>query len=207
MPEDYACAVVQHVRTGADVDMLLKNFTEADLLLQLSVAPEARRRYDFPYSKHMPSDLLFEGNPYLDSWAYEATAPQHQHSLSFTLRERAIENVQQGDPTAIPPDAYEQPFRAARLADPMLERVDVSRWTTVMSDNILLRKYLGTYFLTPSVLSPVFDKDLFLEGMLSGDIRFTSRLLVNAVLAAGCVRTLVRRESHLIEARSKAASM
>ncbi|KAJ4360832.1 uncharacterized protein N0V89_001399 [Didymosphaeria variabile] len=182
--------MLEHVRAGNDMDILLNNFTGADLLLQLSVVPETGRRYDFPFAKGMPLHLLFEGNTYLDSFVYEAVIPQS--TPSTTRLERAINGINgvnstlQGYPITFRQGAYDKPFRAAKMADPMLEKIDVSKWTSVSSDNRVLRKYLGSYFLNPSVLSPVLHKDLFFEDMITGECRFASKLLVNAVLAAGC---------------------
>lgn len=189
IPGEHAAILLEHVRAGADVDSLLNSFSEADLLLQLSVVPETRRRYDFPYSKQMPAHLLFEGNAYLDSFVYEANFPQQASSL--TPRGMGPNDARQRFPIAFLQDAYDKPFCAATIADPMLEKIDVSQWTAVTSDNQLLRKLLGNYFQIPSVLSPVFHKDLFFEDMITGETRFASKLLVNAVLAAGCVSQLV----------------
>ncbi|KAL1600590.1 hypothetical protein SLS60_006976 [Paraconiothyrium brasiliense] len=199
-PRERAVSMLEHVRAGRHMDHLLNNFTGADLLLQLSVVPETGRRYDFPYAKSMPLHLLFEGNPYLDSFVYEATFPQTPPSTARL--EKAMDGIDGMNgmdgmdgmngahrryPITFSQDAYDKPFQAAAMADPMLDKIDVSKWTSVSSDNRILRKYLGSYFLTPSVLSPVFHKDLFFEDMISGETRFASKLLVNAVLAAGCV--------------------
>ncbi|KAF2449783.1 hypothetical protein P171DRAFT_379973 [Karstenula rhodostoma CBS 690.94] len=184
VPEEHAATMLEHVRAGTDIDNLLNNLIEADLLLQLSVVPEIRRRYDFPYLKDMPAHLLFEGNRYLDSFVYEATFSRS--SSSSTPREKVANDSSRRFLITFPQNAYDKPFRAATIADPMLEKIDISKWTTVTSDNRLLRKYLGSYFQSPSVLSPVFHKDLFLEDMIAGETRFASKLLVNAVLAAGC---------------------
>lgn len=189
-----AATVLERVRAGTEVDHLLNNVSGADLLLQLSVVPETRRRYDFPYSKHMPKHLLFEGNAYLQSSVYEASFSQ----VPWVPKkyEKLVKGPYRGYPISFPSDAYDKPFHAATLADPMLEKIDVSKWTTVTSDNQLLRKFLGTYFQFPSVLSPVFHKDLLLDDMITGRGRFASKLLVNAVLAAGCVSLLPSHGSY-----------
>jgi hypothetical protein len=190
VPEEHAATMLEHVRAGTDVDNLLNNFTEADLLLQLSVVPDTRRRYDFPYSKHMPSHLLFEGNNYLESSVYEATFSQYPSNLA-PPKKTAVNELRPNCLITFPQDAYDKPFRATTVADPMIEKIDISKWTTVASDNRLLQKYLKSYFCNPSVLSPVFHKDLFLEDIFTGETRFASKLLVNAVLAAGCVSQFV----------------
>lgn len=82
---------------------------------------------------------------------------------------------------------YLKPFAAARIADPRLGKVDVARWTTVCTDNDLMRDLLHIYLLSDYQIFPFFHKDYFLDDMLSGSTRFCSSLLVNAVLAHACV--------------------
>lgn len=184
-PATNATTMLENFRAGAELEDLLNTLTEADLTIQLSVVPEIRRRYDFPYYQHMPSHLLFEANTYLDSKIYQATLRTTQSETSVqTLRSTSSH---QSTNIMFPQDAYDKPFRAATLADPILENLDVSKWTTVLSDNQLLRRILGAYFLYPTALSPVLHKDIFFEDMALNGHRFASKLLVNAILASGCV--------------------
>lgn len=79
------------------------------------------------------------------------------------------------------------PYHTVELADPKLESADVAKWTAVTPDNLLLRRLLEIYFIFEFPFHPFFHKDLFLDDLLSGDLRFCSPLLVNAVLAAAWV--------------------
>ena len=54
MSEQDSRAVLDKLRLGADVSTVLRQIKEGDLLLQLSLVPESRRRYEFPYSSTMP---------------------------------------------------------------------------------------------------------------------------------------------------------
>lgn len=193
MPTEHGFAVLEKVRAGMEIDSLLNSFAEADLLLQLSVVPETGRRRDFPYSKQMPEHLLFEGNHYLSSSQYEAAPLPSLSSLS--PGKVGTGKSHQQCPIVFPRDVYEKPFWTATVFDPMLEKIDVCKWTTVTLDNRLLRKYLANYFHAPIAGTQLFQKDLLFEDMIAGETRYASRLLVNAVLAVGCVSQPVQARS------------
>lgn len=82
---------------------------------------------------------------------------------------------------------YETPYHTVQMVEPRLDAVDPSKWTTVISDNVLLRKLLEIYFVHDYPYFTFFHKDFFLDDMATGRTRFCSSLLVNAVLAAACV--------------------
>jgi hypothetical protein len=89
---------------------------------------------------------------------------------------------------------YLKPYHAAELVDPLLD-VSVSSWTSVISDNELLRHLLSAYFIHQHPRFFPFHKDIFLRDMGGGRTRFCSPLLVNAVLAAGaqCCHSISKR--------------
>ena len=80
------------------------------------------------------------------------------------------------------------PYHAAVHEDLRISTADVSYWTSVSSDNSLLRELLDIYFVCEYPFHQFFHKNLFLEDMVQGKTRFCSRALVNAILAAGWVR-------------------
>jgi hypothetical protein len=57
----------------------------------------------------------------------------------------------------------------------------------VSSNDLLLRKLLESYFMFQYPWEFIFQKDYFLEDMVSGSTRFCSPILVNALLAKACV--------------------
>ena len=78
-----------------------------------------------------------------------------------------------------------------------------SEWTSVCKDDGLLRDILTAYFMHEYHTFPVFHLDYFFEDMQSPrtnkrDIRFCSALLVNAVLAYGCVGQYAEREGFML---------
>ncbi|RYP89175.1 hypothetical protein DL770_004547 [Monosporascus sp. CRB-9-2] len=124
----------------------------------------------------MPPFLGNRENPYLQSSLYEKLQTLSPHQILRKESMRDIENESER--------MYFMPYHAAEIVDPRISVVDASYWTTVNSDNTMLRVLLGTYFVSEYQFHPYFDKDLFLEDMVNGRTRFCSALLVNAILAA-----------------------
>lgn len=168
-PEAEANEIFQRIRQGADVESIVRFVQDGDLLMQLAVEPESRYRFEFPISPHMPSALQRRDNPYLDSkiydWAVSRTTDIHE-------------------------SVYLKPYLAAEIVDPRLNAVQPSEWTAVCTDDGLMRKLLGAFFLNEYAwLGSVFQKDYFLDGMISKRHFYCSPLLVNSVLAYACVST------------------
>jgi hypothetical protein len=78
-------------------------------------------------------------------------------------------------------------YHAAELMDPHIPNIQVSKWTSVESDDELLRTLLQAYFFHDYTTYTCSQKDIFLQAMRDGDARFCSPLLVNVVLAEACV--------------------
>ncbi|KAJ6442817.1 Alkaline proteinase [Purpureocillium lavendulum] len=189
MKEEDAHAVLNKLRLGADVSTVLRQIREGDLLLQLSLAPESRRRYEFPYSANMPVYLQTPDNPYYRSPVYGIAVDRGYLSqpgspLAPTEQPSRYQGV------------YVQPYHSATIIDPRLSEVDLTRWTSVTSDNGLMRKLLHAYFLHEYPTFPGLHKDIFLQAALDNDKRLCSPLLVNALLAEAshCFIGLPHRE-------------
>ncbi|OAQ76307.1 C6 transcription factor [Purpureocillium lilacinum] len=176
MSEQDSRAVLDKLRLGADVSTVLRQIKEGDLLLQLSLVPESRRRYEFPYSSTMPAYLQTPDNPYLRSPVY-----------GITIDDRFVP----GPSPSLQPDdrlshcrgVYVQPYHSATIIDDRLSEVELSRWTSVTADNRLMRKMLHAYLLHEYPTFPALHKDIFLQAAIDNDKRFCSPLLVNALLA------------------------
>ncbi|UNI23335.1 hypothetical protein JDV02_009163 [Purpureocillium takamizusanense] len=189
MSEQDSHAVLDKLRLGADVSTVLRQIKEGDLLLQLSLVPESRRRYEFPYSANMPAYLQTPDNPYLRS-------PIH----GFTINDEST----LGQLTSPRPDdrihryhgMYVQPYHSAIIIDDRLAEIELSRWTSVTADNRLMRKMLHAYLLHEYPTFPALNKDIFLQAAIDNDKRFCSPLLVNALLAEAshCFIGLPHRE-------------
>jgi len=188
MSEQDSRAVLDKLRLGADVSTVLRQIKEGDLLLQLSLVPESRRRYEFPYSSTMPAYLQTPDNPYLRSPVY-----------GITIDDRFVP----GPSPSLQPDdrlshyrgVYVQPYHSATIIDDRLSEVELSRWTSVTADNRLMRKILHAYLLHEYPTFPALHKDIFLQAAIDNDKRFCSPLLVNALLAEASVSDPVTRHA------------
>ncbi|KAI1417867.1 hypothetical protein F5Y13DRAFT_32660 [Hypoxylon sp. FL1857] len=174
-PDEETSQVLQRVRTGEDVQTIVKAVQDGDLLLQLSLKPDLRFRYEFPYIREMPSHLNRYPNPYLESTLFKKTGVQSPQSPIYLDSLRDIVDE--------PQKMYLVPYHAVELVDPRISSMSVSCWTAVSSDNPMLRVLLQIYFVFEYPFHPYFHKDFFLEDMLVGSRRFCSPLLVNAILS------------------------
>ncbi|KAH7027228.1 uncharacterized protein B0I36DRAFT_364465 [Microdochium trichocladiopsis] len=179
---DDALSIVQRLRRTGDVSAVLGQAKEADLLLQLSLIPETRRRYDLPTRNDMPEFLLTVDNPYLESLIHETQFKLGSTTSPMPALTQAAANHAAPGSTIV---HYVTPFGSAQLHEPIINELRPSQWTSVLSDDVVLRRLLRSYFLYDYQNYPAFHKDLFLQDMKHGRRRFCSPLLVNAVLAAG----------------------
>jgi hypothetical protein len=134
----------------------------------------------------MPTSLLRRDNPYLEARVFEWRANITPASRRLVLANQARRTE--------PGSTYHKPYHAAELIEPLLGTVTPSQWTTVSSDNVLMRKMLANYFLNDYHVFPSFQKDYFLQDMATGRNGCCSSLLVNMVLALGSVSLASPRE-------------
>lgn len=186
LPEREAQDVLRRIRSGADITTVLSHVRAGNLLLQLAVTPETRFRYEFPYRSQMPDDYI-QDNPYLDSLIFEGSSlfppaqysngPDHHTSNSLNSLESAEYR-----------SLYLKPFHGAQVMDPRLSDARPSFWTTVCSDDRLMRDMIAVFLRCEYQFTMIFHKDYFLEDMAAQRHDFCSSLLVNIVLAYSCVR-------------------
>ncbi|OTB00138.1 hypothetical protein M426DRAFT_324544 [Hypoxylon sp. CI-4A] len=174
--ESESLEILKRIRSGNNVDSIIRHAKDGDLLIQLSLAPESRRRYEFPYLSDMPASILLPDNLYLRSYVFETTfrAPP-SHGFAGDWQRDGF-----GD------ERYLKPYHAAQNVDPSFSDVMVSKWTTVSTDEPLMRRLMNHYVMFQHPWTAGFHMDYFLKDMAAGRTRFCSSLLVNAVLAASC---------------------
>ncbi|KAI1393371.1 uncharacterized protein F4822DRAFT_9754 [Hypoxylon trugodes] len=174
--ETESLEILRRIRTGNNVDSIIRHAKDGDLLIQLSLAPESRRRYEFPYISDMPASIMLPDNLYLRSFVYATTfrAPPSHGFQSESQREGYND------------DRYLKPYHAAQIIEPNFSNINVSKWTTVTSDENILRRLLNSYLYYQHPWTAVFHMDYFIKDMAAGRKRFCSSLLVNSVLAAAC---------------------
>lgn len=178
--ESQVQSVVRHIRQGVEPNAILRQIKEGDVLSQVSLVPQTNLRYDFPFLKDMPVELLQPDNPYLNSLLCDSTL-QRNSPLDQAAKFPTISRLTK------PQSPYLKPYHAATLVEPLLDNVQPSKWTSVSKDDAFLRKLLSAYFFMEYQWLPIFQKDIFLEDMISGGTEFCSKLLVNALLARACV--------------------
>ena len=181
LPQVEADGLFQSLRRGVDPATVLRQVTEGNLLRQGSPLPDTHPRYDFPFATTMPVALQAPGNPYLASLLYESALGKVNLGSGT---DEAFQSQQTAQPYL---QAYLNPYHTAEIIDSNLDAVTTASWTTVISDNGLLRALLHAYFLHDYSTSPVFHKDIFLYAMANDDHRLCSPLLVNAILAQASV--------------------
>ncbi|KJZ79148.1 hypothetical protein HIM_01299 [Hirsutella minnesotensis 3608] len=177
--------VLNRLRSGTDITTILDHVKAGNILIQMAVAPETRFRYSFPYRSEMP-DEYYPNNPYLNSMIYEV-ASLHAADPPSQSAEQRIPSSLEALGSSEYQSLYLKPFHAAMTVEPRLSDVKVSLWTTVCSDDTLMRQLLAALFRCEYQFTAAFHKDLFLEDMAAQRSDFCSPLLVNIVLAYSCV--------------------
>ncbi|KAF1923885.1 uncharacterized protein M421DRAFT_404860 [Didymella exigua CBS 183.55] len=160
-----AINILLRLRAGADPEAVVRQVKDGNLLMQLSLVPETRRRYDLPYITEMPAFLLTPENPY---------KPPSTFYAQLNLQDPGISSC------------YTKPYHAAVVFDALVDKVTISTWTTIISSDELLRQLLRSFFQHAYAEWFPFHKDLFLSDMVANRTQFCSPLLVNAVLANAC---------------------
>ncbi|RNJ53621.1 hypothetical protein D7B24_001633 [Verticillium nonalfalfae] len=174
-PEADVAGVLRRLREGADLDALGAHIRDGDLLLQMAVRPDLVYTYTFPYAKHMPAALTQDASiPYIKSLLYQNTAGLLAHPQDARLGDQDWHRV------------YRIPFHAVELVDRRVEAIRGSAWTSVTVADSVVRRLLGVFFILQHPFYTFFDKDIFLEDLVSERHRFCSPLLFHAVMAEAC---------------------
>ncbi|KAL8339053.1 hypothetical protein RB601_006007 [Gaeumannomyces tritici] len=198
-PEHEVSPIVSRIRSGEQAVSVVRLVKDGDLLLQLRLDPAAAPFcFQFPLVSAMPSFLLdLKTNPYINSILYHQTLGEEGQRIDCAQGTQGTESgsatpeSSEGRPSATTPTddtlrMYQVPFHAGKLAEPRLDLVKASRWTSVTSSDTLVRDLLELYFVHEFTSCCVFHMDHFLNDMVSGRERYCSSLLVNAILALAC---------------------
>jgi hypothetical protein len=173
LPERDAADIFHRIRAGANAEAVVKHIQEESLIMELSHVPQASSRFHFPYVDKIPAGL--QDSTYFQSLVYEATeASDYDRSASETH-------------PALQKSNYARALFTARMVDNLLEDAQPSHWTSVSSNDRLLRKILEGYFINQYPRHFFFNRAYFLEDLVSRRTEFCSHLLVNALLAKACV--------------------
>lgn len=173
LPERDAAGIFRHIRAGANAEAVVKHIQEGNMVAEASDVPQASSRFHFPFLDEIPPSL--RDSTYFRSRVYKAIeASEKDTDISKTHLAQQESN-------------YWKSFSSAKLFDPLLEDAQPSQWTSVSSNDQLLRNILESYFVNQYPRQFFFVKNYFLEDMVSRRAEFCSPLLVNALLAKSCV--------------------
>jgi hypothetical protein len=177
-PAEEASEILRRVRGGLDPEVVLRHVEAGDLLLQVSLVPETRYRYVFPFIKDdIPEFPQLPENKYLESPRYENTSPGSSPS------QRTNRDLSASEDYAM----YFKPYHAAEVVDPLVSSSKPSAWTTISKDDRKLRRLLQSYLICSYFWFTSFNKEYFLQDMSTGIQDCCSSLLVNSVFALACV--------------------
>lgn len=124
------------------------------------IRPKQTKRFDI-------GPLMVDGvEPYLESTSPGEVDPR---TLDPTLLS--------ADNSFLPPKIY---------VDDRLKLVDIRRWTSVPVNNHFAAGAMSLYLSNDHPILGLFDADLFLDDLTTGNTRFCSRLLVNALFCCAC---------------------
>lgn len=166
MPEEASSELLRRPRTGISAKSLVTHVKDGNLLMQLVLKPELRTRYEFPYMRDMPAYLLQPARTYTGTLIYGYSFKTLHGQGSSDIRSTSDQNSWA--------NMYMTPYHAAEIVDSNLDLVRPSEWTTVCSNNPLMVRLLKNFFLLEYHWGSFFQKDYFLEDMVS---RTTSLLL------------------------------
>lgn len=153
MGDSESLEVLDRVRQGDDISDIVRQVKDGNLLLQLSLIPEVRRHYEFPYLPGFPSFLKDRPNPYLEALFYDTAtigATPSGTNLQGNIPVASVDCAEQAP--------YLTPYSAAEIVDPNLWNVTTNKWTSVIHDDQLLRKLLHSYFLNQYPTSSPFKR-------------------------------------------------
>ena len=173
LPERDAAGIFRRIRAGANAEALVKHIQEGNMVAEASDVPQASTRFHFPFLDEIPPSL--RDSAYFRSRVYEV--------IDASDRDLGTSEAH----LAPQESSYWRPFSSAKLVDPLLEDAQPSHWTSVSSNDRLLRNILESYFVNQYPRQFFFFKSYFLEDMVSRRAEFCSPLLVNALLAKSCV--------------------
>jgi hypothetical protein len=173
LPERDAASVFRRIRAGANAEAVIKHIQEGCIVAEASNAPQTSSRFQFPGLDRVPTNL--RESIYFRSLVYEAIEAS-DHDTDTSQSHAALQKRN-----------YGRSFSTARLVDSLLDDSQPSQWTTVSSNDRLLRNILESYFVHQYPRQFFFVKSYLLEDLVSRKIEFCSPLLVNALLAKACV--------------------
>lgn len=137
-PEAEAHRIIRRIRAGTDTETMAYELSTADLPLQVQLEPETKYRYQFLYSRLLPSHLQTPTNSFIHSLIYKWNEKDEAGKVSVTpLSESEQKHNAQ----------YLRPVHAGSIVDPRMDEFVPLKRTTFNADDGLMRTYIRAYFL------------------------------------------------------------
>jgi hypothetical protein len=200
-PLPVAREAIERIRRGVSVDSVVKSI-EADpsragcpsiQAINRSLLPHTQSKFEFELNVRHPDaypSLLPLSNVDFRLVGFTPTKNGREQQDSEASGQAGTGSLARWAPPAksqtIDPTQLFQTRRSSlteRYIDDRLALVDISRWTDVPVSDQVAATVLSLYLETYQPFLGLFDSDLFLDNLVSGETRFCSRLMVNAVLA------------------------
>ncbi|KAG6171166.1 hypothetical protein E4U11_000955 [Claviceps purpurea] len=180
-----ALAIFQRIRQHEDAETIIEHLHASDLLLGLRAGPHSRPASGSCSASrpYMPMPLLAPDDTIIPRLGTKQIQVMPSNYLNREVRFSPSFRFLPCMSSAL---YSTKPHPSVKILDSRLDSSIPSRWTRVSADDEMLRDLLGRYFIREYMRSACFQKDQFMNDMLSESIQFCSPLLVNATLALSC---------------------
>ena len=193
-PETEAVEILRRLRSSSDVSSVLRFINDGDLIIQnfsrshdvhdvnmassrSTLQVELAMRYPNVYLLNL-LEWWNKGKEKVPAvWSPDQVARQRSSNLSST------KEPMPSDAKDIP--SYDRTLAKdlARFPDGRLLKAKCNHWTSVINDDNLFRTLISVYLTWAHPSYTIFDKDCFLDDLVSRKTRFCSPMLVNAILS------------------------
>lgn len=197
-PEHEAIDILRRLRTSRDVSSVLGFIKEGELLIQSFGSPsgsegvptppnnstiqvELANSYPNVYLRTIPSWLDRGDQQISTTWIDKQVEGEDDHRLTsnegvILSRIRRLSNSRKSNNIDF-----------SRFPDERIYRASCHPWTSVIKDDNLFRTLISLYLTWLHPEFTVFDKDCFLDDLVSQDTTFCSPMLVTAILSISYV--------------------
>ncbi|KZL86468.1 c6 transcription factor, partial [Colletotrichum incanum] len=210
MPEDVAHQTLKKLKFAVDPFAALRSIRPSGPKDPREVLPHVHSNIEFELTRRHPSAYpqtrrlsRIEMSESMASRpakiARVAYSSEEEHSVSGDSDHLVTTETTEYSPSfasKVPPRPYDTAFFVPPMGpvpppppihrDSRLKNLDIGFWTVVSIANHDAADIISLYLETDHPILGLFDLDLFLDDLMSGQVRYCSSLLVNALLAFAC---------------------
>ncbi|TQN71231.1 Nitrogen assimilation transcription factor nit-4, partial [Colletotrichum shisoi] len=210
MPEDVAHQTLKKLKFAVDPFSAFRTIRPSAPKDVRQVLPHVHSDIEFELTRRHPSvypqirrlsrgDVLESAASRPAKVARIASSSGESRSIPGDVRDRDTAEVTLYNPS-FASDVGTRPYNTAFFVsptgpapppppvrkDPRLRKLNIGFWTVVPITNQDAADAISIYLETDHPVLGLFDADLFLDGLVRGEVRYCSSLLVNALLAFAC---------------------